>query len=108
MTPRERNIAAIDEIAVRHGITRHEILGSDLRPHVCIARSECAKHFRAQDKSLPAIGRILGRHHTTVLNMIAGKRHRLERKANGQFAKYSTADNARTNAHSRAGARNSA
>jgi hypothetical protein len=87
MTPRERNMAAIDYIAFWHGVSSaRDIIGDDRRIHVQRARCDCAVHFRAQGRSLPEIGRILNRHHTTVLNMIANKRHPMKRKANGQFA----------------------
>ena len=114
MTPRDRNMAVIDYIAFWHGVSSaKDILGSDQRDHVCLARSDCARHFRAQNRSLPEIGRILKRHHTTIINMIAGKRRDREYQKARCNVQYTTRNNAgiktaNDNAHSRAGARDCA
>ena len=88
MTPRERTLADIGLIALRHGLTRYDILGHDRRSHVVAARAEAACYLRDKGRSYPEIGRDLGnRHHTTIMNLIHGKRHPLKRIKNGQFAK---------------------
>ena len=93
MTPRERTLADIGLIALRHGLTRYDILGHDRRSHVVRARAEAACFLRGKGRSYPEIGRDLGnRHHTTIMNLIHGKRHPLKRIRNGQFTK-TTIDN---------------
>ena len=105
MTPRDRTMAAIDEIALRHGLGPRDIIGHDRRSHVVAARAEAACYLRGKGRSYPEIGRDLGnRHHTTIMNLIHGKRHPLKRIENGQFAKTAndnsdrknSGDNART------------
>ena len=86
MSPHERVMADIGLIALRHGLTRHDILSVDKRSKVVDARAECARYFRAQGRTLADIGRILGgRDHSTIHNLLKGKRHPLKRNRYGQF-----------------------
>ena len=72
MTPKERNLADIGLIALRHGLTRHDILGWSRKDHIVKARQHCFRHFRQKTvngriMSYPEIGRLFGRHHSTVI-----------------------------------------
>jgi chromosomal replication initiation ATPase DnaA len=67
MTPRQKNHDAMTEIATRHGVTLNDII-NDRRDRITLAaRWECIFHFRTKGLSLPAIGRIMKRDHTTIL-----------------------------------------
>jgi hypothetical protein len=69
MTPREQHLGVIDDIAIRHGITRAAILKKQSH---CIkaaaARYETAWRLKGLDLSWPQIGRVVSRHHTTVMH----------------------------------------
>jgi len=67
-TPYERAMDEIGLIALRHGVTRKDILGRSKADHVVLARHHCFWHFRQQGRSLPQIGRLMRRDHTTVLH----------------------------------------
>ena len=69
MTPRERNLADIGLIALRHGLTRHDILRHHGKrcERVKAARRDVALHFRAKDYSWPKIGRVVDRDHSSVM-----------------------------------------
>lgn len=73
MTPRERNLADIGLIALRFNLTRWDVLGRSHKRKVVDARRAVVMHYRAQGKSFPEIGAIIGRHHTSVMNLYHGK-----------------------------------
>jgi len=74
MTPRERNLADIGLIALRHGLTRHDILRRrGPQGIVTQARKACAEHFIRQGKSLCETARILDRDHTTIRYYLYGR-----------------------------------
>jgi chromosomal replication initiation ATPase DnaA len=69
MTPRERTLADIGLIALRHGLTRQDIMGRSKARHISIARQHCYWHFRQKDMSYPQIARAMGlADHTTVIH----------------------------------------
>ena len=69
-SPREKNLADIGLIALRHGFTRHDVLGPcKVRPLV-MARRECIAMFRARGLSTPQIGRIMQRDHSTIVHAL--------------------------------------
>jgi len=69
MTPKERNLSDIGLIALRHGVTRHDILNRHGKrcPKVHAARKAVALHFRAKEHTWTQIGRVVGRDHSTVM-----------------------------------------
>lgn len=67
-TPYERAMDEIGLIALRHGITRDDILSRKKSRHIVEARNHCFWHFRQSGKSYPQIGRFFNRDHTTVLH----------------------------------------
>jgi len=75
MTPRERHLSDIGLIALRHGLTRWDILNHHGKrsDRVAEARRDVALHFRAKDYSWPHIGRIVGRDHSTVLHWVRSR-----------------------------------
>lgn len=77
MTPRERHLSDIGLIALKHGLTRHDILNHHGKrcERVAAARCDVAMHFRAKHYSWPKIGRIVGRDHSTVLHWVKSRGH---------------------------------
>lgn len=71
---RVKNEMAISEIpkaiAKVHGITLRELLGTSRKRHIVAARAEAIKMLREAGLSLPAIGAILRRDHTTILHHV--------------------------------------
>ena len=67
MTPKERNLADIGLIALRHGLTRFDILGRGRTRKVVRARQDCVFMFYNKGFSLTSIGRIMDRNHTTIM-----------------------------------------
>ena len=55
------------EVARRHGIPIYEVVGRKRNVSVCSARKELYAVLRQKALSLPEIGALLGRDHTTVL-----------------------------------------
>lgn len=70
MTPRERHLAEIGQIAKRHGVTAFDILQhrGKRSEKLASARRDVAVHFRAKDYSWPKIARIVSRDHSTVIH----------------------------------------
>ena len=69
MTPRDRHLQIIDGIANRHGITRRAFLKKHSHcVKTAAARYEMAHRLRDMDLSWPQIGRLVSRHHTTVMH----------------------------------------
>ena len=77
MTPRERHLADIGLIALRHGLTRYDVLNHFGKrcERKSAARRDVALHFRAKDYSWEKIGRIVGRDHTTVIHWVRSQGH---------------------------------
>jgi chromosomal replication initiation ATPase DnaA len=75
VTPRERNLSDIGLIALRYGLTRQDVLGSSRAKKVIEVRQECAA-FLHRTMSHSAIGRLMGRHPSTILHSIAAHRKR--------------------------------
>ncbi len=74
MTPRERNLADIGLIALRHGFTHHDVLGRSRDQKIVAARRQVAAHFAGLGKKVGDIGRIMQRDRTTVRYYLKGKR----------------------------------
>lgn len=60
-------IALIEQIAKQHGFTADQIRGRRRYAKIVEARHAIACALRARGLSLPLIGRLLQRHHTTIL-----------------------------------------
>lgn len=73
MTPREKNLAAIDAIAQEHGYTVHDILGPSRLKHLVGVRRQCILMLREQGYSTNEIGRIMNRCHTTICHALSKK-----------------------------------
>lgn len=59
--------------AADRGVELCELMGRSQKPEMVAIRRAFAAKARTLGYSLPAIGRALGRHHTTVLNLLVGK-----------------------------------
>lgn len=70
MTPRERNLADIGLIALRHGFTRYDILGPNKHKTLVRARQDCIAMFRKRGMSTTEIGRIMQRDHSTIVHAL--------------------------------------
>jgi chromosomal replication initiation ATPase DnaA len=75
MTPREKYYSEIGLIALRHNLTRHDVLSKSRQYHVVRARQHCYWHFRqkivnGRPMSYPEIARLFGRDHSTVIHGI--------------------------------------
>ena len=70
MTPREKNLAAIDAIAQDHGYTLYDILGPSRLKHLVSVRRLCILMLREQGYSTNEIGRIMNRCHTTIVHAL--------------------------------------
>jgi chromosomal replication initiation ATPase DnaA len=71
MTPREKNLAAIDAIAQEHGYTVYDILGPSRFKKLVEVRRLCILMFREQGYSTNEIGRIMNRCHTTICHALS-------------------------------------
>lgn len=71
MTPRERSMSIIREIAMQHGVTVEAIMGRS-RDHkdTRARRAAYAAVKYRRGLSHPAVGRIFGRDHSTILHGI--------------------------------------
>lgn len=70
MTPREKNLAEVAEIAKGHGYTLDEILGPRRTKHLVSVRLWCILMLRHKGLSTPQIGRIMNRDHTTICHAL--------------------------------------
>lgn len=65
-------LEAVDAIARRHGTTTPEFIGDRSQtPHLLAARRDVYQHLKDMGWSAAAIGRLFGRHHTTVQSAMA-------------------------------------
>ena len=72
---RARQIMA--DVATEHGLHPSDLTGTNKHLHVCIARHHAMYQVRTHtDLSLPEIGRLFARDHTTVLHGIRTHAHR--------------------------------
>ncbi|MBK9005338.1 MAG: hypothetical protein IPM41_16245 [Sphingomonadales bacterium] len=55
-------------IAMRYGVTRHDVLGPSRKRKIAYARQHCYWHFRERGNSYPAIARIMRRDHSSVIH----------------------------------------
>lgn len=64
--------AILSEVAGRHGVTIAAITGRSVRREIVAARHEAIAlaHAARPDLSLPALGRLFRRDHTTILNAL--------------------------------------
>ncbi len=76
--------ALVKLVALRHRISVDEILGTRRQVAICAARHEAVflVYTHCQHMSLPEIGRIFSRDHTTILHSVRTYRAKMER-ANG-------------------------
>lgn len=83
-TRKQQIDATINVIAIKHGVTLRDLLGSDTRRIFVHPRQEAMYVIREKwQYSLPRIGRIMGgRHHTTVLH--GYRRHKARLAAEGR------------------------
>ena len=65
MTPRVRRYAR--DIAFWHGIPASEILSSNIKRHVALARGDVMRRLRREGHTTTQIGRWLKRDHSTVV-----------------------------------------
>lgn len=73
MTPKEKNEMEMASIAKKHGVKLRDVMARKIGcrcPKRRAARIDIASHFHSKGLSLPHIGRIMQRHHTTVLHSL--------------------------------------
>ena len=66
-----RNLQIVDEVAARFCVTRGMILGRSRHSVVTRARHTAMFLLRQEGLSYPVIGKLLRRHHTSVMSGIA-------------------------------------
>lgn len=86
-TPRQQIRALIDEVIKRHAkrvrpgfaVTYADVMSTRRDRHIVVVRHACIRrvHEARPDLSTPALGRIFGRDHTSVLYALGGRRSRL-------------------------------
>lgn len=70
MTPREKNMVEIRQIAHNYGYTVEDILGPSRNRHLVIVRRECVAMLRAKGLSTVQIGKIMDRDHSTIVHSL--------------------------------------
>ena len=70
MTPREKNIADIGEIAYKYGFTVDDIIGKRKYKMLMKARRECVAMLRAKGLTTLQIGKIMARDHSTIVHSL--------------------------------------
>lgn len=78
---REGVDGALSVIARAHGTGIAEVLGRSRVAHVTEARYEFASALRGSGWSLPRIGKLLGRDHTTIMSGLRSIVDRAEKRA---------------------------
>lgn len=74
MTPKEKNLAAIEAIAQEHGFTAEDILGKSRFRILVRVRRKCVVMLREKGYSTTEIGRIMNRDHSTIVNSLQKSR----------------------------------
>ena len=67
MTPREKNLKDIAEIAEAHHLTVEDILSPKRHKYLVSVRRKCIYMLRDKAYSTTEIGRIMGRDHSTIV-----------------------------------------
>ena len=67
MTPREKNIQLIRDIASQNRVTLHDVMGPSRAQYIVTARFKCYRALRQKGLSYPQIGAIMKRDHTSIL-----------------------------------------
>lgn len=67
LTPKEKNLADIGEIAYKYGYTAEDVLGKSRYKRLVMVRRECVGMLRAKGYSTTEIGRIMNRDHSTIV-----------------------------------------
>ena len=62
----------LEAVCQKFRLSRDEILGRGRTAYVVEARREAAQRLRETGLTLQAIGRILNRHHATIINLLKG------------------------------------
>jgi len=70
MTPREKNLADIEAIALKHCFTVEDILGKRRFKPLVKVRRKCIAMLREKGHSTTEIGRIMRRDHTTIVTSL--------------------------------------
>ena len=68
-------MTTIETVCREFRLDPKDVLGPCRRAYLVSARTAIARQLRGHGLSLPAIGRLLHRHHTTVLWLLRGGRH---------------------------------
>lgn len=70
MTPKEKNLAAIEAIAQEHKFTVDDILGTRKFKPLVKVRRKCVVMLREKGYSTTEIGRIMNRDHSTIVHSL--------------------------------------
>jgi chromosomal replication initiation ATPase DnaA len=70
MTPREKNLADINEIAQEYGYTVEDVLGYSKPKELVKIRRLCVVMLREKGYSTTEIGRIMQRDHSTICHAL--------------------------------------
>lgn len=70
MTPRQKNLKAIDTIAQQYGYTVEDMLGKSRLKRVVAVRRLCILMLRGKGYSTTEIGRIMNRDHSTIVHAL--------------------------------------
>jgi len=76
MTPREKNLSDIHDIARAHKLTVDDILGTSKIKMIVMVRRKCVVMLREKGYSTTEIGRIMKRDHSTIVHAL--QRHSQE------------------------------
>jgi chromosomal replication initiation ATPase DnaA len=80
MTPREKNLADINEIAQEYGYTVDDVLGYSKPKELVKVRRLCVVMLRDKGYSTLAIGRIMHRDHSSIATVLTKARQRHDGK----------------------------
>lgn len=70
MTPNEKSMEEIAQIAYKYGYTAQDIIGKRKFKRLVMVRRECAVMLRAKGYSTTQIGRIMNRDHSTIVHSL--------------------------------------
>lgn len=77
-TPRAKLLARVREIAADYGVELMDVLGRDRTRRISQARQHAMRELRDMGLTMPQIGTILHRDHTTILHGIRMAQRRME------------------------------